>query len=186
MTQATAPMLRRNRRTRAQGMVEFALVLPILLFVFFAIVDFGWMVFNYAQLYNSLREGLRYGSVSGYGSTPQYLDCAAIRQFIIDHAGFSGIKATDITILYDDGRPASTATDASALGACGTTSFSQNSSYLSTDGKGARNPDMGDRINIRLNVTVPFLTPFIRTLVPGGGIQMTMNSSRSIFPGGLG
>lgn len=186
MNQAITPMLRRTRKTKAQGMLEFALVLPILLFMFFAIVDFGWMIFNYAQLYNSLREGLRYGSVSGYGSTPQYLDCAAIRQFIIDRAGFSGIKASNITILYDDGRPASSASDTSALGACDTTTFSQNSSYQDTSGGGARDPDQGDRINISLDVTVPFLTPFIRTLVPGGGIRMQMNSARSVFPGGLG
>jgi len=46
-------------------------------------------------------------------------------------------------------------------------------------------PGQGDRINITLDVTVPFLTPFIKTLVPGGGIQIKLHSSRSIFPNGL-
>ena len=32
------------RRKKAQGMVEFALVLPILLLAIFGIIDFGWMI----------------------------------------------------------------------------------------------------------------------------------------------
>jgi Flp pilus assembly protein TadG len=175
---------KRRGKTKAQALVEFALVFPLLMFLIFAIIDFGWMIFNYAQLYNSLREGLRYGSVTGYTSTAQYLDCDNIRATIIDRAGFSGIKVADITIIYDDGRPAASATSASAIGSC-TNSYTSNPSYVDINGGGPRDVGQGDRINIALDVNVPFLTPFIRVLVPGGGLNIKLYASRSVFPGGL-
>ena len=61
---------RLRSKSKAQGMVEFALITPILLLLLFGVIDFGWMVFNYSQLYNALREGVRYGSVPGFVNMP--------------------------------------------------------------------------------------------------------------------
>jgi len=112
-----------KRKANAQGLVEFALITPVLLLLIFGIIDFGWMVFNYAQLYNAVREGARYGSVSGFVANPdpvtnpvQYMNCTQIKDHIVSLAGFSGVKdntTTDgitarrpmITVVYDDGRP---------------------------------------------------------------------------------
>src|SRR5258708_12517747 len=100
--QTTKPRTKRN----AQGLVEFALILPILLLVLFGIIDMGWIAFNFSQLYNGLREGTRYGSVVGFGATAQYADCVQIRKTIADLAGFSAVRAcpnpTNISIWYDD------------------------------------------------------------------------------------
>jgi hypothetical protein len=105
---------------RAQGLVEFALIMPILLLLIMGIVDFGWMVFNYNSLYNGLREGLRYGSVSGFDdNNPQYEQCNEIRARIRDLANTAGITVDNqgslISVWYDDGRPANDtwSTDAS-------------------------------------------------------------------------
>src|SRR5262245_23877242 len=97
------------KKRNAQGLVEFALVLPILLLVLFGIIDMGWIAFNFSQLYNGVREGVRYGSVKGFNpAVTQYTDCAGIRAALVRQAGFSGIQATttQIDITYDDGRDA--------------------------------------------------------------------------------
>ena len=44
-------------------MVEFARVLPILLMVLCAIIDFGWLYYNSISLKNAAREGARYAVI---------------------------------------------------------------------------------------------------------------------------
>jgi Flp pilus assembly protein TadG len=51
----------RGRRKAGQGMLEFALILPLLLLVILAIIDFGWMLLVYSNVFNAAREGVRYG-----------------------------------------------------------------------------------------------------------------------------
>jgi Flp pilus assembly protein TadG len=50
-------------RHDGQSMVEFALVLPVLVLILFGISDLGRLVFIYADVSNSAREGSRYGIV---------------------------------------------------------------------------------------------------------------------------
>jgi Flp pilus assembly protein TadG len=52
-----------RKRQRGQGLVEFALVLPVLLLTLLGIVDFGRLFAVYSNLFNSSREGVRYGIV---------------------------------------------------------------------------------------------------------------------------
>ncbi len=172
-----------RKRTTGQALLEFALVLPLLLMLVCAIFDFGWMVFNYSQLYNGLREGLRFGSVTGYDVTAQYRQCDGIRQKIRELANVSGVTDGNIGITYDTGDPAT------AIGTC--------PSGLPVSITGERlapkpcqtalhNPDFcnGDRIVIRIDITVPFLTPVIRPFLPGG-MTFSLVAARSIYPGGL-
>ena len=181
---------RRTRRTKSagQGLVEFALVLPILLVLLMGVVDFGWIVFNYAQLQNSLREALRYGSVPGYDATPQYVQCDGIRQRIMDLAPFSGVRPEHITVTYDDGRPAGL--DAALqVGACPAGgNYTANAGYIPF-GETLPQPQLsilaGHRVVISIDVNVHFLTPFIHTLAPSG-MQIALGASRTIFPDGLG
>ena len=60
-----------GRRSRGQSLVEFALVLPIFLFLLFAVIDGGRYVYLNSSLSNAAREGARLGSVeaSWRGST---------------------------------------------------------------------------------------------------------------------
>lgn len=53
--------LRAGRREKAQGLVEFALVVPILLILAMGVIDFGWGLRAYITITNSSREGARLG-----------------------------------------------------------------------------------------------------------------------------
>ena len=57
-------MLRKFRKSeKGQAMVEFALLLPVLLLLLCAIIDFGWLYFNQLLLNNAAREGARYAAI---------------------------------------------------------------------------------------------------------------------------
>jgi Flp pilus assembly protein TadG len=60
--------MRRLRRhtTHGQGLVEFALVIPIFLLVLVAVFDLGRAVFAYNTLTNAAREGARIAIVNQY------------------------------------------------------------------------------------------------------------------------
>jgi Flp pilus assembly protein TadG len=191
----------RRRKSKAQGLVEFALITPVLLLMIFGIIDFGWMIFNYAQLYNAVREGARYGSVSGFGTT-QFSDCAGIKAEVIKRAGFSGIKPSNITIVYDDGIPfnvdswiayqngGATYTPVSMTAYCTSGNvFTTAAWHVGTESpaSGARDTgtlNNGDRIVIQVDVDVQFLTPIIKTLWKSG-LNMKFWVGRSLFPGGI-
>jgi hypothetical protein len=48
---------------RGQTLVEWALLLPILLFIMFLVIDFGRGIYYYSVVNNAAREGARYGAV---------------------------------------------------------------------------------------------------------------------------
>lgn len=54
---------RERGRRRGQGLVEFALVLPIFLLLIFGVIDGGRYVYVNSTLSNAAREGARLGSV---------------------------------------------------------------------------------------------------------------------------
>jgi|WetSurMetagenome_2_1015567.scaffolds.fasta_scaffold813986_2 hypothetical protein len=47
----------------AQALIEFALVIPIFIFLFMVFIDLGRAVFFYAELSNAVREGSRFAIV---------------------------------------------------------------------------------------------------------------------------
>ncbi len=58
------------RNERGQTMAEFAVVLPVLVFVLFAIMQFGIAFNNYVTLTDAVRAGARQGAVSRRASDP--------------------------------------------------------------------------------------------------------------------
>jgi len=83
---------------RAQTLVEFALILPIALFLILGFFDIGRAVFNFASLSNSVREGTRYAIVH-----KEVVDDAAknagyseLKQKVFDYS--FGISETDLQI----------------------------------------------------------------------------------------
>jgi hypothetical protein len=200
-------MIRQHRsswKLRAQGLVEFALIVPVLLLTLFGIIDLGWIVFNYSQVYNSLREATRYGSVSGFVTPPQMVRCDDIKNRILGGAGFSGVKANQVTVWYDDGRsipdaeaqptlPPDASPDTNVVAICQSSTFTTHEDSYDCQA-GVSCPDRGtgadfglingDRVVIDVNVNVPFLTPFFRAMVPNG-VNMHLRNARSIFPDGL-
>ena len=58
----------RRRSERGASAVEFALVVPLLLAILFAMIDFGFAINRYTMLNNATREGVRAASLSASGS----------------------------------------------------------------------------------------------------------------------
>ncbi|MDX9863849.1 MAG: TadE/TadG family type IV pilus assembly protein, partial [Anaerolineaceae bacterium] len=55
-----------KRRSRAQGLVEFALALPVLLLLIFGIIEFGRLLQAWLALENGARFGVRYATTGEY------------------------------------------------------------------------------------------------------------------------
>lgn len=64
-------------KRNAQTLVEFALILPLALLLTLGLIEFGRMIFMYAAVTSSAREGARYGAAAGVGvnGMVQYADC---------------------------------------------------------------------------------------------------------------
>ena len=94
-----------NNKDQAQGIVEFALVLPILLMLVFGIVELGRLLFIYSAVATASREAARYGSAAGDtpGGTPRYMDCAGMQDAAMRLGSIAGVQSSDVTIQYDSG-----------------------------------------------------------------------------------
>jgi Flp pilus assembly protein TadG len=58
-----------NKSSRGAAVIEFALLLPILISLFAAIIEFGFVLYDKAVLTNAAREGARIGVLSRSGSS---------------------------------------------------------------------------------------------------------------------
>ena len=90
------------QESRAQAMVEFALVLMILMVVLVGILEVGRLLFIYAAVNNASREAARYASAIGLddGGNAKYQYCDGIRNMANRSAFFTPLT---ITISYDHG-----------------------------------------------------------------------------------
>jgi hypothetical protein len=90
-------MQKNNRRKeRGQGLVEFALTLPILMMFLMGILDFGRVLFTYSEVSNNLRTALRQAPNIGYSGTPSYLDCTKMKD-IADNASLTTVSPVTVT-----------------------------------------------------------------------------------------
>ena len=101
--------------TRAQAMVEFALVLMILMMVLVGILEVGRLFFVYAAVNNASREAARYASAIGLDTNPddgttaeKYKFCAMIEKTARRSAFF---PLTKVEISYDHGPTSTSAFD---------------------------------------------------------------------------
>lgn len=99
---------------RAQAMVEFAIVMPILLALLIGIIEFGRMIFIYAAVTNSSREAVRFASAVGFNDNTYYKKyqyCSAIRDVAKRNAFLMNLQDSDIAITYDHGPTSTTSFD---------------------------------------------------------------------------
>jgi hypothetical protein len=96
---------RNSKKQSAQGMVEFALVLPLLLLIMLGLMELGRMLAFYVAVASAAREGARYGSAAGHPGNYiyYYQDCQGIRDSAQKVGFFAGLEPADITIRYDNG-----------------------------------------------------------------------------------
>ena len=95
---------RSRKRTRAQGMVEFALALPILLVVVYGMLEAGRLLFIYSSVVSAARNAVRYASADGINpnnSKAYYQDCNGITAAANNLAFISPFS--NIYITYDAG-----------------------------------------------------------------------------------
>ena len=91
-----------------QGMVEFALVLPLLLLLSIGIIEVGRLMVVYASVMAASREAARYALAAGKAASglPYYLDTAGIEAAAGRMSMLSGTAA--VTVAYDNGPGTST------------------------------------------------------------------------------
>jgi Flp pilus assembly protein TadG len=102
----------RNRRdrSRGQGLVEFALIFPVLVLVLFGVFDFGRAIFAYNTLANAARAGVRVaivnqngpslGCAGGSGGTPPDTTKVSAQDCALQAAVSLG--GTTVTVSYMD------------------------------------------------------------------------------------
>ncbi len=61
--------MKSKKGNRGQGLVEFALLIPLVIFMLFIFIDLAWMISNYLQLSSSVREVTRYAMVNPFDQT---------------------------------------------------------------------------------------------------------------------
>lgn len=132
------------QKLKAQGIVEFALVLPLLLILVFGIIEAGRLLFIYSAVLSSSREAARYGSAAGEipGYIPYYGDCNGIRAAAMRIGRFAGISPTDVSISYDHGPGSSSNFAICPLG-------------------GDDHISLGDRITVQVVATFQPLLPIV-------------------------
>lgn len=135
--------LRKSRFFAAQGIVEFALVLPLLLLLILGVIELGRLLWIYSATLTASREAARYGSAAGNTGNyvPHYNDCNGIRSAAKRMGTLVGIQDSDIEISYDDG-PQSQGTPYSLV--CPATDV-----------------DLGDRIRIRVQGHYQPIVPLV-------------------------
>lgn len=93
---------------RGQGLVEFALILPVFLLLILGIVEFGRLMITYSSISTASRDAARYAVSVGYSPSgvPHYQDCLGIRAAAQNVTLFA--DAT-IVISYDTDGPGAAA-----------------------------------------------------------------------------
>lgn len=150
---------------RAQAIVEFAIVLPILLMLLIGIFEFGRMVFVYSAVTNASREAVRFASAIGFNDTTyyrQYQYCSEIRNVARRHAFYLNLQDTDIVIEYDHG-PGTTVFDTCPSGVV------NDKTIIVKTGQ--------DRVRVTIVANYSPLTKFF----PVGTRTFTSSSSRTIL-----
>ena len=91
---------RRARSSRGQGLVEFALILPVFIVILLSLLDFGLAFSHNLTLEYSTREGARTGAALGKGKSPS-LPCTSVDNYVMA-AVQRVLKAPGSTVNLDD------------------------------------------------------------------------------------
>jgi Flp pilus assembly protein TadG len=89
-------VFKRRTNESGQAVVEFAVILPVLLMILFAILQFGIVFNNYIQVTAAAREGARKAAVSRSLGTAAAETAATTAA----KAAAPGLKQTSITVTY--------------------------------------------------------------------------------------
>jgi Flp pilus assembly protein TadG len=98
---------RRTRAgSRAQALVEFALVLPVLLLIVFGLIDGGRLVFTYNTVSNAARSGARVAIVNQSTSGTSTCDTTSATAWAtgcaVQAGAAIGTQSADVQVAYRD------------------------------------------------------------------------------------
>jgi Flp pilus assembly protein TadG len=145
-----------RRKETGQGMVEFAIVFPLLLLFLFGIFEFSRIMFAYSAAVSASREAARYGAAiyDTGGGIPQYEDCAGIRDTAKRIGKYAGITDSEIVIQY-----------------------SNDSGVYSTSCPPSQEVTAADTISVSINTSVTPMTPVGKL----SAIPISSSTSRTIL-----
>lgn len=107
------------RRTRGQAMVEFALVLPVLLFMLVMTIDVGRLFYSYVGVANAAREGAAYAIASDASGNPRARDTSTVAAYALQELTGDASAYAVATVCRDNAGAIIACT--SAVGANGQT-----------------------------------------------------------------
>ena len=168
-------MTRRSHRprSRAQALVEFALVLPIFLLILMTMIDFGRVIYAQHTINQAAREGSRAGSVS-VEDLDNNAKFTARFQKIRDAA-----KTMALGVTMTDANIHGSAAHGDCTSAVGTPGMPQDATAPGTcfypNGASTTNQLEPSRVVVKIDVTVPLLTPIIGNIL-GGSIPLSATS----------
>ena len=94
-------------KNQGQGILEFALVLPVLVVIVFGVLDLGRVFFATIGLTNAAREGVRYLTINPDDVTNTSGAFQGSRSAAIEEAGFAGVSINNsqvaVTCSNSDG-----------------------------------------------------------------------------------
>ena len=153
------------RGFKAQAIIEFAIVLPILLMVVIGLLEVGRYLFIYSAATNASRNAVRYASAVGRDDAQgltKYNYCWGIKQSALDSAYLINPSTIGVQIFYDNGMGTS-------LGQCSVWNVTQVDTSITVSS--------GNRV--RVVVTIPY-KPMVN-LVPIKARTITSASARTIL-----
>ena len=96
-----------NNNQKGQGMMEFALALPLFLLLLFGVIEMGRLLMTFSAVFSAAREAARYGAAVGTtdGGVQFDHDCAGMREAAIRVGFLGGVQANQVSIrlLNPDG-----------------------------------------------------------------------------------
>jgi len=155
----------KKQKSRAQAMVEFALVLPLLLVIIYGLIEVGRALFIYSSVVTSARSAARYGATIGLnqtGGVPRYSDCAGMRAAARNTAFIDSYSDADIVIQHDQGEGQNTTTYCNGVAVDNTFT-----------------PSIANNERVRVTVSSQFVP--IVPIVPLNGFTISSTSARTVL-----
>ena len=167
------PRRPRGDSERGAAAVEFAIVVPLLLLVVFAVVNFGIVMVQKATISNSARSAARYAVVNAYGTAHT---CKSVIDKARDGAttlGISDASKTDVKVTVTLTNASTAAESTVCTAAAGAASPAVSTSPCTG---GSASPATPDTLTVKLEYSTKLLVN-----TPGLGKTVPLTSSSSFI-----
>jgi len=88
---------RRYPQPYGQELLEYALILPLFVFMMMGMLDLGRAVYYYSAIFNAAREGARYGSVHPDETDVEASICSQVTDWAVD----LGLTCANVATAFD-------------------------------------------------------------------------------------